>query len=156
MALAVTHVLTTIVLVSLYRHYIAKPKFSRWYVLFAGFAGLLPDLDYPLGYLFPEYFFHGMFHLVWVVLILLFALLIVRLLELPRKYSLTLGILTFGFALHLFLDCTAGGYEFFYPFSVLNFCPDIIPGKIWPALDAVILVLWLTHEYYAHKIKSFF
>lgn len=156
MALAVTHVILTIVIVSLYRHYLAEPKFSRWYVLLAGVAGLLPDLDYPLSYLFPNLFFHGMFHMIWVVLILLIALLIVRLLKLPRKYSLTLGILAFGFAFHLLLDCTSGGYEYFLPFSAMRFCPNFVPTKFWPAADSIILILWLTHEYYANKIKDFF
>jgi len=156
MAQAVTHVLIPIILVSLYRTYLAKPKFSRWYVLFAGVAGLLPDLDYPLSYIFPEYFFHGMFHLMYVALLFWFAALIFRKFNYPRKYYLTAIILAFGFTMHLSFDCIAGGYEFFYPFSVLNYCPNIIPSNIWPGLDAVLLVLWLAHEYFEHKIKAFF
>lgn len=156
MALAVTHILVAIVIVSLYRTYFAKPKFSKWYVLLAGIAGLLPDLDYPLQTIFPDYIFHGMFHLVYVAVLLSLIALILYYFELSRKYYLIVGILAFGFFLHLSLDCVAGGYEFFYPFSAMNFCPKSVPARFWPGLDAIILVLWLIHEYYAHKIKAFF
>ncbi len=156
MALAVTHVILTIVIVSIYRHYFAKPKFSRWYVLLAAFAALFPDIDYPLSFLFDGYIYHGMFHLVYVGLLFLLAAIIFYYAKLPRKYYLISAIVAFGFLFHLLLDCASGGYEFFLPFSVMNYCSPVVGRDFWPAADAVILLLWLTHEFYAHKIKDFF
>ena len=156
MAQAVTHVLIPIVLVSIYRTYFSKPKFSKWYVLLAGIAGLLPDLDYPLQYLFKGYIFHGMFHLIYVLLFLAVLAIVFYYLKFSRKYYLTTAILAFGYFMHLLLDCIAGGYEFFYPFSAMNYCVAFVPHSFWAGADAVILVLWLYHEYYAGNIKGFF
>ena len=52
MPLAVTHVLLTIMIVDLYRDYVAKHKkyFTLHTVFIAGFAGLLPDIDIPLNW----------------------------------------------------------------------------------------------------------
>jgi membrane-bound metal-dependent hydrolase YbcI (DUF457 family) len=51
MGYAVTHVIIAIVLIDLYRDYIAKKKFSIWFVLIGGVAGLLPDLDLPIQWI---------------------------------------------------------------------------------------------------------
>ncbi len=155
MAQAVTHVILTIILVSLYRDYIAEHKFSHYYILLAGIAGLLPDLDYALQFITPN-IHHGTFHLIIIPIILAILAIIFYKLELPRKYQLTAGIFSFGYAFHLLLDCTSGGYEFFLPFSVMNYCKPIVPSSFWPASDAVILLVWLIHEYHTKNIKQFF
>ena len=51
MPLAVTHVITSIILVDLYRDYISRHRhyFTLHTVFIAGFAGLLPDIDILLG-----------------------------------------------------------------------------------------------------------
>jgi len=51
MPFAVTHVLTSIVLVDLYRDYVTRHKklFTIHTVFLAGLFGLLPDIDYVLG-----------------------------------------------------------------------------------------------------------
>ncbi len=155
MAQAVTHVILTIILVSLYRDYIAEHKFSHYHILLAAIAALLPDLDYPLQYITP-YIYHGMFHLIYVPILLAIVAIIFYKLKLPRKYHLTTAIIAFAFAFHLVLDCAAGGYEFFLPFSFMNYCKPIVPSSFWPAADAVILLLWLIHEYKTKNIKQFF
>ena len=81
MPLAVTHVLITIVLIDLYRHYIAKNSFSRAYVLVAGIAGLLPDADIPLNWIISPLLnidIHGIFthSATWGVLFILIGGLI--------------------------------------------------------------------------------
>ena len=50
MALAVTHVILTIVILDLFRHYVfKKSKFPRYWLVIGGIAGLFPDIDIPLG-----------------------------------------------------------------------------------------------------------
>ena len=53
MPFAVTHVISSIILVDLYRDYVAKHKkyFTLHTVFIAGLAGLLPDIDLPLNWL---------------------------------------------------------------------------------------------------------
>ena len=51
MALAVTHVLGTIFLLDIFRHYVfGKEKFPRYLLVIGGIAGLAPDIDIPLGW----------------------------------------------------------------------------------------------------------
>ncbi len=66
MPYAVTHVILTIVIADLYRDYAAKKKFPMIYVLIAGIAGLLPDLDIPALWAFnfvfgTNYNFHRIY-----------------------------------------------------------------------------------------------
>ncbi|MBM3230000.1 hypothetical protein FJZ26_06215, partial [Candidatus Parvarchaeota archaeon] len=66
MPYAVTHVILTIVAADLYRDYFARRKFSTWYVLIAGIAGLLPDMDLPASwfanlFLGTSYNFHRLY-----------------------------------------------------------------------------------------------
>ena len=69
MPLAVTHVLLTIIVVDLFRDYVLKKKYKKYFtlhtILIAGIAGLLPDIDVPInmilnffGY-FPDLVLHG-------------------------------------------------------------------------------------------------
>ena len=53
MPFAVTHVISSIILVDLYRDYVANHKkyFTLHTVFIAGLAGLLPDIDLPLNWL---------------------------------------------------------------------------------------------------------
>ncbi len=156
MAQAVTHVLIAIILVAIYRDYYAKPKFSNFYILLAGFAGLLPDLDYPLHLMFPQYFYHGQFHIMFVPMILVLATIFLYALKSDRKYYLASEILALGYILHFALDCMGGGYDYFAILPIMNYCPQLIAQKFWPAADAIILMLWLCYEYYGHKIREFF
>ena len=50
MPLAVTHILTPLILSDIYRDYIAKKKFNLRYILVAGLAGLLPDIDIAIAW----------------------------------------------------------------------------------------------------------
>lgn len=172
MPLAVTHVIITIVLVDLYRHYIAKNSFSRAYVLIAGISGLLPDADIPLSWLlslislksvwFHRVYTHGV---IWAILFGLIALIIYKLNK--KKYfrftknqvSLFFLMITIGWFIHIVLDCTFSGSEtlsfipFYYNF---NFCPKWLSTGAIAGLDAAILLLWLIHEEVKHKIKDYF
>ena len=171
MPLAVTHVIVTIVLVDLYRHYIAKNSFSRVYVLIAGIAGLLPDADIPLSWLLSlislksvwihRIYTHG---IIWAILFGLIALIVYKLNK--KKYfkftknqvSLFLLMIAVGWFMHIILDCTFSGSEtlsfipFYYNF---NFCPKWLSQGAIAGIDAIILLLWLIHEEVKHKIKDY-
>jgi hypothetical protein len=56
MAYAATHILVPMLLVEVYR-IVFKKKFSRWYTVFVGFAGLLPDIDFAVQW-FMQWVFH--------------------------------------------------------------------------------------------------
>ncbi len=173
MPLAVTHVLTTIILVDVYRHYIAKHKklLTLHLVLIAGIAGLLPDIDILIGYFYnligktvPELFLHGgITHTPFFALIFLIPGIILWKLK-KQKIAAYFFVITFGILLHIFLDYLIGGgrYEgimWFFPFSMTGYKIHLLTyfglSNLPAALDAVILILWLWHEEAKHKIKDF-
>ena len=53
MAYAVTHILVPIVLLDLLRHYyFGAKKFPRYLLVVGGIAGMVPDIDIPLGWVY--------------------------------------------------------------------------------------------------------
>lgn len=174
MAYAVTHVIVAIVLIDLYRDYIAKKKFSTWFVLIGGIAGLLPDIDVPLQWFSSAIIGQAVtlhriltHSLVFVAAFLLVALFFhiqkhKRLSILKRKISyghiaLFFTVIAAGWLTHIALDCSvAGDYSLaWFPGIPLGFCFHPFSGDALLGLDAIILVLWLIHEEWARKIKDF-
>lgn len=160
MVFAVTHIILTIVLVDIFRHYLSKHKkkylFPRWYLIVAGIGGLLPDIDIVVNWLYSNVI-HGDFHLIWIGLIFF---VLSGILWKKKKHGVDWGLffllLGIGWTFHLLLDCSGGGYKFFLPLSSLNFCQEWIPPTYFPHIDAIILILWLVHEEWAKKIKDYF
>ncbi|MAF13565.1 MAG: hypothetical protein CMI53_01595 [Parcubacteria group bacterium] len=162
MALAVTHVILTIVILDLFRHYVfKKSKFPRYWLVIGGIAGLFPDIDIPLGWVYnfltgSAITIHGMFtHSIVFPALFLAAGLIFR----YKKNSKWAGIcfvISAGWFMHLILDCAFGGYkEFIWPFFIYNFCPQWGIHQYAIHIDAVILVLWLIHEEVHKRIKDY-
>lgn len=172
MPLAVTHVILSIILVDLYRDYVAKHKkyFTLWTVVVGGFAGLLPDLDHPLYFALKTagidapILSHGMalhtpaFALVFLVPFAVFWMM--------RKHRLAVmfAVITFGILFHLFLDWLVGGGSIEgimlgFPLSDEQYRGPFLGLALnFPmreALDAIILLSWLFHEAVRHKIKDF-
>jgi hypothetical protein len=168
MPLAVTHVLLSIILVDLYRDYVAKHKkyFTLHTIFIAGFAGLLPDIDVPLN-LFLNFFGMSIVHgtITHTPLFGLIFLIPGFILWYYKKHKIgTYFFVTcFGVLFHLFLDYfLGGGYSegiiFFYPFSNTAYKLHLLKYlniDIRAAIDAVILLLWLWHEEIKHKISDF-
>jgi hypothetical protein len=160
MALAVTHVILTIVLIDLYRDYIARNKFPTKYVLLGGVAGLFPDIDIPLGWAYnlltgSQAYFHGTFtHSVLIPIVLAIASILAYEVSGNRKLGLVLAVISFGWLFHLILDCVFSPYMIFLPFSTIA-CPFEISTELAIGLDAVILLLWLVHEEWTHKIRDY-
>lgn len=175
MPYAVTHVILTIVIADLYRDYIAKKKFPMIYVLIAGIAGLLPDLDIPAGWIFnfifsTNYNFHRIYTHSLLYAMGFFIIAVIFLLIRKEKYkafgwdvnkhSIVIFFLAiaFGWLMHIALDCTlaADGYLNIIPTIPLGFCPSPLSNQALLGFDAIILVLWLVHEQYRHDIKDYF
>jgi len=174
MPLAVTHVLTTIILVDLYRDYFEKHKryFTLNTIFFAGIFGLLPDADVAIqiiasifGFSIPLIFQHGMItHTPFFSLLFLIPGIILWKKE-RHKQAVFFFVASFAIFWHLFLDYFIGGGSFegimwLFPFSTQAWKIHIIKAfgvsDIPQALDAIILLAWLWHEERRHKISDFF
>ncbi len=162
MALAVTHIILTIVILDLFRHYVfGRRKFRRYLLIVGGIAGLFPDIDFVIGWIYN--FFkgttidiHGMFthSLLFPLLFLLFGLLFYW--GKNKKWAGIFGVISAGWFLHLVLDCTFGGAkEYIWPLFINNFCPQFGIANFAPHIDAVILVIWLVHEEMHKRIKDY-
>jgi len=164
MALAVTHVLLTIIVVGLWRDYVTKHKryFTLHTLLVAGVAGLLPDIDIPIGWILGffgksyELLVHGgithsaLFGLIFLIPGFIFWY------KKKHKIAVYFFVICFGILFHLFLDCITGGYyHFFWPFYIGNHCITIIKQEFLAGLDAIILLAWLYHEEVKHRISDF-
>ncbi|HYD03538.1 MAG TPA: metal-dependent hydrolase [Alphaproteobacteria bacterium] len=174
MAYAVTHVIIAIVLIDLYRDYIARKKFSTWYVLIGGIAGLLPDIDFPVQIIVraitgTDVIIHRTYthSMIYVGIFLLFALIFHlwknKTFRLFKKKISTKDIALFfvivaaGWFIHLALDCTFSGEDSltWIPGTPLGFCTNRFSEELTMGIDAIILVLWLFHEQWKHKIKDY-
>lgn len=174
MPLAVTHVLTSIISVDLYRHYIAKHKkyFTLFTILVAGIAGLLPDIDLPLSWLLANFGYsgsllahRGLTHTPFFAFLFLIPGLV---LWYKKKHRLAVlfFVTSLGIFLHLFLDsfiAAERGTMLLWPLNMKNFSSNLLTnifgeGRIifYASLDAFLLLGWLTHEVMKHKIKDFF
>ena len=174
MPYAVAHVILTIVIADLYRDYVSKKKFPMVYVLIAGIAGLLPDMDVPIGWVFNLFFmtnynFHRIYthSLLYSAIFFIIALIILALRNTyykvlkwtlhKRAIAMFFFAMSFGWFMHIALDCAlaADGYLNLVPSIPLNFCPHPFSNEALVGFDAIILVLWLMHEQWRHDIKDY-
>ncbi|MEK6948874.1 MAG: metal-dependent hydrolase [Nanoarchaeota archaeon] len=167
MPFAVTHVLASIILVDLYRDYFAKHKkyFTLHTVFVAGFAGLLSDIDVPLGYflnfLGVDLMHRGFTHTPLFALIFLIPAIVLWKNK-KHKAAMYFFVTAFGIFTHIFLDyavtADAGGIMFFYPFSNAEYALNLLKNAtptFFAGIDAIILLLWLWHEEIKHKISDY-
>jgi len=168
MPFAVTHVLTSIILVDLFRDYFAKHKkyFTLHTIFIAGVAGLLPDIDLPLNW-FLNFFGLNIVHgtvthtPLFGLIFLIPGLILWR--KKKHKIATYFFVACFGIFLHLSLDYLfmgnyGSGIMFFYPFSNETYGLNILQNvayHFFAAVDAIILLLWLWHEEIKHKISDF-
>ena len=172
MPLAVTHVLTTIILVDLFRDYIFKHKkmFTLHTIFIAGIGGLLPDIDVPINWALGafgislDFMQHGgLTHTpFFAILLAIPGLYLWR--QKKHRYALYFLVLAFGVMLHISLDYVIGGgmYEgvmWLFPVSTqawkIHLLAYFDEVNIPAGIDAIILLAWLWHEEYRHKISDF-
>jgi len=173
MPLAVTHILVPLVLADIYRDHFAKKKFPLHYVLIAGLAGLLPDIDVLFYWILNFFtnlglgeihrtFSHGLFFPLFFLL--LYFLIGEFNFKFLKKYKLKLKyvflFIAFGTFIHIVLDGLGGGLRPFYPISLYTIDRGLVPsgalgGMFFEGLDAILLVLWFIHEQLNHKISDY-
>lgn len=163
---AVAHILIPIILLSIYRDYIAKKKFELKYAMIAGFGGILPDIDIAaywvlntlLGTALSEVH-RTITHTILVPALLLTAALITY--KFSRGVALGLSALTFGYIIHLMLDYLLTGTIMpFYPFTTARYGLGLIPATelgdtITIGIDAILLTAWLIYDFSRKNIKDF-
>jgi len=172
MPFAVTHVLTSIISVDLYRDYVARHKkyFTLHTIFIAGLAGLLPDIDILLNKflsLFGAEITHRTFtHTPLFGLIFLIPAFIYWKLG-KHKIGMYFFVTTFGILLHILLDFllspdASGGVMLFYPLSYVTYQIGILGSlsnwgtvNLYASMDAILLLLWLWHEEIRHKISDY-
>lgn len=171
---AVTHVLVPIILVDLYRNYISKArkKFHLHYVLIAGLAGLLPDIDIVIYWFLKLFmnislseihrtFTHTLFFpLIFIILGLLTKNKTIKIYKDKLKLNWVFYMIALGITIHLLLDMILlGTIKPFYPFLYysigFNIIKDSLEGTILPGLDAILLFIWLIHLELKHKISDY-
>jgi len=175
---AVTHILIALILFDFWRDHIVKnkKKFPIHYVLIGGIAGLLPDMDVFVYWLFSfsgftlsqvhRTFSHTLFAPALFVLLgfLVIKVKAKRLGKHHLKLSNIFFVIAAGIAIHLLLDATISGFIMpFYPLNnfglglnLVGKLPNTFSASALPALDAILLVMWLWHEEKTHKISDFF
>ena len=165
MAFAVMHVLGAIIILEIVRHYIIGPKkFPKYLVVIGGIAGLLPDIDIPLGWV---YFWVSGVHvdlhatsishsLIWVVLFVSLGLLFRCIAD--KRWSYIAYVIAAGWAIHIGFDWFYGEYKLiFWPFATSqSFFPTWEIWRYSESIDAILLVLWLVHEEIHKRIKDYF
>jgi membrane-bound metal-dependent hydrolase YbcI (DUF457 family) len=158
MALAVTHVLITIVVLDLLRHYLfGLKKFPRYLVVIGGIAGLGPDIDIPLSWI-SGMNLHGVFTHSLFFVILFLAIGAVRKYQNDTTGAKIFYVIAFGWFMHLILDCAFGGYGTFLwpmPINTAGFCPKWAIESFRTSIDAILLVLWISHEEIHNKIRDY-
>lgn len=170
MPLAVTHVLIPIILIDFIRDHYVKHK-KAWplkFILAAGIGGLLPDLDIMVGWL--AYLLFGTDHWAFhrtlthsIFFPLVFAILAVFFYFYKGghnsyfKYSFMLSL---GIASHLLLDMISGTVPLFFGMSSAAYglnigLESVLRSSILTGFDAILLILWLVHEEWHHKISDY-
>ncbi len=163
MAYAVTHIITTIVILDIFRHYVFnKKRFPRYLIVVGGIAGLAPDLDIPLTWLYNVFidgsvnlhrlFTHSFFFPAAFVLLALFLWYYKN-----AKWAKISAVIAFGWLFHILLDWLYGSTKgFLWPLEAT------LPAVGWnlyplsPSIDAILLVLWLVHEEAHSYVKDYF
>ncbi len=166
MPTAVVHVLLTIIAIDLFRDYFLPKhhlkKFPRWMVLVGGIAGLLPDVDMPFTWAYNFIFgtnvnFHaGVTHAYIFAALFLGVAWLLHFMK-KEKASMLFAIIFFGYAFHITLDffVLGGAYMPLWPFSAFQMPRTFISLDHLFGLDAILLILWLVHEEFKHKIKDY-
>jgi len=158
MPFVVTHMLLPMILIDIFRDNILKIKKSKLpnkYILIAGLAGLLPDVDLFFGNFIAH---RTITHTIWLPLaFLLFS----SIFYLIKKYDWSkISLMIFiGMGTHIILDLvTAGSIPLFYPVSNTLFAVNLIsPGSatfVYSAMDAALLWIWFFRKFSGKRIED--
>jgi len=162
MPFAVTHILIPIILIDLFRDHFLKNKsiLPNRYILFAGLAGLLPDVD-MLFPLFGMPNLHGTVTHSIIFPIAFFILFLISYSFSKKKMSNIFLMLFIGFSIHILLDFSfSDSVVLFFPLNFNRYGLNLIGSlgewyNIYAAIDAILLFFWLIHEELEHKISDY-
>jgi len=167
MPYAAAHMLLPMMLLDFLRHKVLKNKrnLPNRYILIVGLAGLLPDIDIPISYLFSGLVVHrGITHTAWVSLLFLLGFAILQFVKKHDMAKIFLMI-SIGTGSHVALDVlTAGSLQLFYPLSNAYFAVNLIP-KLFPhigvtfaytVLDALLLFGWIATIILRRRVQDIF
>ena len=157
--------LLPMILLDFLRHKVFKNKrnLPNRYILIAGLAGLLSDIDIPISYLFSGVIVHrGITHTVWISLLFLLGFAILQFAKKQdiAKFFLMISI---GTGSHVVLDIlTAGSLQLFYPLSNAYFAVNLIPTFFphievtfaYTVLDALLLFGWVATMILRRRVKD--
>ncbi|MBI2573603.1 metal-dependent hydrolase [Candidatus Woesearchaeota archaeon] len=166
MAYAVTHILVPLIVLSILQHYFfGVKKFPSWVVLIGGLAGLAPDADIVLSWIVEgitgsQVDFHGSFShsFIWPLVFAVLGLVFYYLKK--QRWMQVACVVSFGWLSHILIDIFFKPAElkaWAWPFGmhvVTTGGWDLYPHA--PDIDAILLVLWLLHEQFKHKIREWF
>ncbi len=159
MANPVTHIIVPMLIVETFRRYIAKKRFSRWYVFAAGLIGAMPDFDlfytFAVTGSFSSMYHRGLTHSLLIPFFLLVAGLLVYLLYSKKvlEYEgwkvayMLLFVGSAGLVTHTLLDGMDGMSRWFYPLAWEVHLPNIIYDKFRAGiLDGALMLVWLLYD----------
>ncbi|HIH34494.1 MAG TPA: hypothetical protein HA223_04515 [Nanoarchaeota archaeon] len=173
MPYAVTHVIFALVIADVIRDYVVrdKKKFPLHYVLIAGIAGLLPDIDILFDWFSAGEPIHRLLtHTIFLPLYFLLLALATRKVKSKTlgkhkmKWSGVFYMLALGTLVHLLLDGFLAGMVYpLAPFSEFAFglglasqaIQGVSANDFLAGVDAIILMAWFVHEEVKHKISDF-
>lgn len=166
MPFAVTHVLVPIIITDLVRdHVLKRPRLlPNKFVFLAGIAGLVLDMDLPLYYVAAAMgvslgSHRIIFHNVWMPLSFLGFFMFFYYVLGRKTFGKVFLMLFVGTALALFMDATLMGSVMpFFPLSDAEVGLNALPQSVdlFAAIDAILLLAWLYHEEFEHKISDYF
>ena len=175
----VLHILVPLIIMALIKDWYDTKKgkgfFSLHYVLIAGIAGILPDLDIALFWVLFFFGFsltdvHRTFaHTLFVPILFLIASGVSRF-KIRKtigrhnlRWSIIFLMIAFGSFIHLILDSIfSNGVAFFYPISTITFglnlisyFPSPLDSLLIPSIEGALLIMWLIYLELRHKISDF-
>jgi membrane-bound metal-dependent hydrolase YbcI (DUF457 family) len=167
MPLAVTHVIITFLVISLFRDHVLDKKHRKHVTLFAiflgGVAGLLPDADILIGQFFNISIHGGILHTLFFGLLFLIPAWIFHKKK-NEKLFIYFLLISLGVFIHIFLDFILGGGDltkgimFFWPLMSNGYVLHdamTYSNTFIVQMDAMILLIWLGYEQRNHNIKKF-
>jgi membrane-bound metal-dependent hydrolase YbcI (DUF457 family) len=183
---AVTHILVPLILMALFKDWYdsrsknkkTNKKFPLHYVLIAGLAGVLPDIDILIsifseligktGFIIYATITHSIFFPIFFLVLsgaFYSTNVKARICNIGKhklKLSTIFLAIFIGTSIHIILDMVFGSQVFLlYPFSNLNFGLDVIGSLsyswsyVMSIVDGVLLVIWLAYLEFKHKISDF-
>ena len=167
MAFAVAHILSTILLLDIWRNkiYKHKKKIPLGYIYFAGFFSMMPDFDFIVFYMTKLFFGWELIHrdyshtILMAMVIVVFASFVFNF---NKKWGTIAFLCAFAYSWHILLDYIVGwpAFAYLWPFYTKEITFPLLPKVFkdwfwWAALDAVMLMVWLFWEFKNNRIKDF-